>query len=174
MTMKEQVEKRRCRLLFLLTLDNSVSAAIMAVSKEFGYDPEVIQRDYRNMDHWIDKVQHTQEKTHLLYTKLDFLSRQSTDVLLDCTKPKEKMEAIKSSLKITEAQIKLYEKRGYLKTKTHEVNQAPDLPLAFDSNPEIMAAYQKFASIQKADKETENKVCDQKEVAENANGKSEA
>lgn len=166
MRMREQVEKRRRKLLLLLLLSSNVSSAIVAVSKEFGCNPEVLQRDYRNMDRWIDKIQQTKEKTHLLNAKLEFLARQSTEVILDCKNTKDKMEAIKSTAKITELEIGLLEKRGFLKTKGHEVNQTADLPLLFESNPEIMAAYRKSASNQKTEKEAEQKVWDEKEVAD--------
>lgn len=109
------------------------------------------------MSLWAGKILQFDQTVYLLKGKLDFLSRQANDVLLSSKKIKEKVEALNTSLKIAEAQMKWQGKEGLCKNTKHEVKQSFDYALPYESNPVIMEAYRKASEQQKIEKENDKK-----------------
>ena len=156
-------------MLHLLALyGNKKAAVITTVSEEFNCSKKSVHRDLKNILQWYPKYIINDALYPIIQTQLEILKRQIWELIAQDNdkNPTVKIDAINTSLKITQEQTKLGETLGAITRKPVEVTQTRTVTLPFEALPEIKEAYAKLAAQAKAEKDAKTKDAKAKDADE--------
>ena len=165
--MRDELFRRRQRMLRLLAIGNSLKVVVETISKEYNVPKKTVYSDYYNMQKWAHILQQDKQLCSLVRERLDLLNRELLGMMLEIESVGEKKASVKERflkvnaavavLKVVQEQIKLGQNLGLIEKKPEVIQSAVSLSMPFEASPEIKAAYTKFAEAQRADKDATTK-----------------
>ena len=114
---------------------------------------------------WLHTIKEDEQLCGILRERLDLLSREALDLMLDWENGKDltvaekfvKIGALNSALKVTVEQIKLAQELGLIEYKPVEINQNLSMTTPFEADPVLRQALLKSIADQRAEKEALDK-----------------
>jgi hypothetical protein len=152
-------------MLRLLAMGNSLNAVIQTLGKEFNCKEWVIYKDHKRMRTWVHSIEQDEALCGILREKLDLLSREAMNLMLDWDNKRNlsvaekfvKIGALNSALKVTVEQIKFAQELGLVERRPVEINQNLSVNTPFEADPVLRQALLNSIEKQRAEKETLDK-----------------
>lgn len=165
--MKDELFKRRQRMLRLLAVGTSPKVVVEILNKEFDVPKKTIYADYYKINDWAHIMQQDDQLSSILREHLDLLSRELLGVMLEsgpfgdkksCVKERVlKVNAANAALKVVQEQIKLGQNLGLIERKPEEALIYGAVGMPFACDPEIKKALIAETKRQAQQRELEDK-----------------
>lgn len=164
--LKDELFRRRQRMLRLLAIGNGLKVVVETISKEFDIPKKTVYSDYYNMADWAHVLQQDKQLSSLVRERLDLLNRELLSLMLEIDATGDKKASVKerflkvnaaiAALKVIQEQIKLGQNLGLIERKPEEVITYGSIGMPFACDPEIKKALVAETERQAQQRQLEN------------------